>query len=537
MTHDQTLPRTDIQQNWMLRKPAVSGDNGLVSSHHLAASQIGAQILSRGGNAMDAAIATSFAITALEPWMSGIGGGGFLTYYQASDKSVRTIHFNMKSPKRLDPSDFVLDESRVGGDLFSWPSVVDDVNVDGWKAIGVPGHMAGIELAHRRFATKPWEELVRPSVEISRQGLPVSWHTTLRIATAAPALRKDPVASSLFLTNGLPPFGAAGQKMPYLKMDAMAETLETLATNGAGVFYDGALARSLSKDAEGAGSYLRADDLSEYQAEERDPLSFNYRDWKVHTVDGLSAGPSLKMALGKLPELGTEGPKPSAADVVAWARAISDTYKDRFVSLGDVDDSKDPACTTNLVACDSDGNIVVITQTLLSIFGAKVVAPDSGILMNNGMMWFDPRPDRPNSIAPSKRPLSNMSPTIVTNADGDAWFGAGASGGRRIFPCLLQIISMMIDFGFDLEEALHAPRLDVCGTDQAGVDPKFGQDTASAVSKILQTMSQERSVYPASFAIPSAIEMGATSPRNLSASAVGMCDPYSPLSGVAQGGA
>jgi gamma-glutamyltranspeptidase/glutathione hydrolase len=530
MTKIDSGSQVERQQIWNLRKPAKTSASGTVVSHHPAASEIGAKVLREGGNAMDAAIATSFAITVLEPWMSGIGGGGFMTVYSAKEKKVRTIHFGMKSPAGLNPADYVLDESGEGGDLFSWPKVKGDINVNGWKSIGVPGHLAGIDLAFKRFATKPWASLIGPSIALARRGLPIGWHATLRIASAMSQLRKDPTASEIYLPGGVPPVGVAGQKIPYVDLGPLATTFETIARDGVAAFYDGPLGQSIASDVQSAGGDLSFEDLQSYTAEERDPLSFAYGDATVNTVDGLSAGPTLKHAMALLPKMSGEKNGPTPQDVAGWGTALRDSYVERFDTLGDVDDSRDPACTTNLVTSDSEGNIVVLTQTLLSIFGAKVVAPSSGILMNNGMMWFDPRPGRPNSIAPGKRPLSNMAPTIVTNSQGQPWFGLGASGGRRIFPCLLQLMSYRIDFDFDIEETFHAPRIDVCGSNYVGVDPEFSSDFFDALGDILPVVAQEHAVLPAGFAIPSAIEV---SFKGDVIESTGAADPIAPLSFVA----
>lgn len=520
----------ELQQNWQIRKPVVSSDLGVVVSHHPAASAVGARVLREGGNAIDAAIATSFAITVLEPWMSGIGGGGYMTIYSASDKRVRTIHFGMRSPKSLDPADYVLDESGEGGDLFAWPKVKGDINVNGWKAIGTPGHLAGIDLAHKTFGTKPWDDLIAPSIDLAAKGLPVGWHTTLRITTAMSELKKDPTAESIYLKNGVPPAGLPGLPMPYTDLGALADTLRTIADEGIGTFYDGALARSIADDIAAAGGDLSLEDLRSYKAEEKVPLSFDYGNGVINTVGGQTAGPTLKDTMSSLTELSGDASGPVARDVAAWASALRDAYKKRFETLGDVDDSADPACTTNLVASDSEGNLVVITQTLLSIFGAKVVLPSSGILMNNAMMWFDPRPDRPNSIAPDKRPLSNMAPTIVTHKDGNPWFGLGASGGRRIYPCLMQLMSYRMDFGFNLEEMIHAPRIDVCGSDYVGVNPRFSSEVFQALAEVLPVLRQEQAVYPGGYAIPSAIELEMSGLETARIHSMGAADPYSPLS-------
>lgn len=525
MTNRIELPKTDLQQHWALEKPAASGRNGMVCSHHVAASQVGADVLRKGGNAIDAAIATSIAISVIEPWMSGIGGGSLLTYYSASDKSVRTVHFGMRSPKNLRVEDFVLKSSGEGGDLFAWPGVEGDINVNGWKAIGVPGHLAGLDHAHKRWATWKWQDLFAPSIAMAKKGLPVSWPTSLRIATAAAQLREDPVAASLYLRNGLPPVGTAGQPVQYLPLGHLPETLQTIADNGAGVFYDGVLARSIVGDIEAAGGYLSSEDLSSYKAEEQGALTFEYGGKHIHTVDGLTAGPSMKLAFERMASMSGAASGPNARDIANWAEAIRSSYETRFETLGDVDDSGDPACTTHLTVVDSEGNMVALTQTLLSIFGAKVILPQSGILMNNGIMWFDPRPGRPNSLAPDKRPLSNMAPTVMTNDDGTPFAALGASGGRRIFPSLLQIISMMTDFKMDISAALHAPRIDVSGTAVSTVDPAFGAEVFEAVNAVLPATVLERAVSPIHYALPSGISVEG-------GVATGSIEPSTPLGGA-----
>ncbi len=519
------LPPTELSQHWSLRKPAITSDNGLVASQHLAASQIGANVLHKGGNAIDAAIATSFAISVIEPWMSGIGGGGLMTYYDAATKKVSTIHFGMKSPAGLNPTDFEIDEGAESGDLFSWPAVKGDINVSGWKAIGVPGLLSGIDHAHRRWATMPWQDLVMPAVELARQGLPVSWSTTLRIAAYAAILREDPMSAQLFLPNGLPPSGVAGKPIPHLPLGLLSTTLETIARDGIEPFYNGTLGKSLVEDVRKGGGYLSMKDMQDYQAEECEPLSFAYRDKVIHTMGGVTAGPSMKMAMEQLPTL-SKSDHPQPNDVAEWAKALKASYTERFARLGDVDDTKDPACTTHITIVDGQGNMVALTQTLLSLFGAKVSSPSSGVVMNNGMMWFDPVEGRPNSIAPSKKPLSNMAPTIVTTKDDQPVLAIGASGGRRIFPCIMQLLSMVLDFDMDLDNAIHAPRIDVSGIDGASVDPRFNSQVLDTVGKVLPAQWMEHAVVPSNYACPSIVQFD-------NGKCTGVADPLQPLSGVA----
>lgn len=503
------------------QKSVVRGKQGAVVSQHIAASEVGARILKEGGNAVDAAIATSFAISILEPWMSGIGGGGYMVVYEAATKTVKTLHFGMKSPKALDVNEFTLEENAEGGDLFSWPKVKGDINVNGWKAIGVPGLLAGVAKAHEKWGTKKWAELLSPAITLAQEGVPVTWMTTLRVASHISELAADAGAGSVFAPSGVPPVATAGKAMGFLPNPALVTSLRAIAKDGADVMYDGALGESLAKDVQARGGWLSSEDLKDYEVFERDALSFVYRDKTVHTIDHMSAGPSLQMAMQSLPSMA--GNTPSAEHVANWAIALKDAYAYRFENMGDVDESADPSCTTHINVIDGEGNMVSLTQTLLSLFGAKVLAPESGILMNNGIMWFDPRDGRMNSLAPNKRPLSNMSPLVVTHKDAEPWGTFGGAGGRRIFPSLLQLLSYQIDFGFDLEAAFHAPRIDVSGIDNATVSPGFDGDVLAKVTEIIPAEWLEHSIFPASYATSNGIRWHG--PDGVSA----MSDPYHPL--------
>ena len=176
-------------QIWDLKKPVVRGKNGVVSSQHYLASKIGAEVLRAGGNAIDAAIATSFAVSVVEPWMSGLGGGGYMQLAFAEKNDYRTIHMGMRSPRYLNPNDYPLAEGdNTSGDLFAWPSVAGDRNIIGYSAIAVPGQVAGIALAHERHGTIPWKELLQPAIQLANEGLPITWHMSLRCLGAAKAV-------------------------------------------------------------------------------------------------------------------------------------------------------------------------------------------------------------------------------------------------------------------------------------------------------------------------------------------------------------
>lgn len=495
----------DRAQNWTLRKPSAESRGGAVASQNAIAAEIGAAVLRDGGNAIDAAIATSFAVSVVEPWMSGLGGGGYMLVYLAKEKRVRVIDFGMIAPKRLDPADYPLVEGDGAGDLFQWPAVLEDRNVYGYHSIAVPTQVAGIALAHERFATKSWADLIKPAADLAEGGLPVNWFTTLRIAGAAQDLRQFETSRQIYLDNELPPVASQGKPPPRRAMGALAGTLRRLAKAGARDFYEGAIADKLIADAEAGGSRMCAEDLAAYEAVERDPLEMEYQGATVFAASGLTAGPTMFDTLSQIDgKIQSGDGSPTAASFGHYAAALKSAYETRLATMGDADDSQDPACTTHLTAIDGDGNMVTLTQTLLSAFGSKVVFPETGILMNNGIMWFDTRPGGPNSLGAGKRPLCNMCPAIVTRDDGFN-LAIGASGGRRIMPAVMQNISLMLDCGLSLPDAIHHPRIDVSGGETANVNINLSPEVIEAVEDVLPVVPVEDAVFPSNFACPNGV--------------------------------
>ncbi|HET6520204.1 MAG TPA: gamma-glutamyltransferase [Geminicoccaceae bacterium] len=520
----------DRQQNWVLRKPAARGAGGVVASQHHLAAEVGAAVLRDGGNAVDAAIATAFAVSVLEPWMSGVGGGGMMLVHSAAERRVRAFAFGMVAPLGLDPADYPLGpaEEQAGG-LFPWPSVVENRNVYGPLSIAVPGHVAGLGLAHERFATRPWAELLAPAVALAEEGLPVSWHATLKIAASARDLRRFEPARDTYLPNGLPPVPNDDGTLPRRPLGRLAVTLGRLAEAGPRDFYEGEIARALVDDVRAIGGRLAAEDLARYRAFEADAPTVRHGGATVHTAPGLTAGPTLCHALGLIGDRVPAG-EPGADAYRAWAEGLFAAYERRLATMGDVDDSRAPACTTHLSAADADGNLVSLTQTLLSSFGSKVISPQTGVLLNNGIMWFDPRPGGPNAMAPGKRPLSNMCPVVATRGDGgEPWFALGASGGRRILPAVLQVASMLAACGLSAEEAMHRPRIDVSGTEALTADPRLPAEVLDALeARYPAAVRREHAVYPSLFACPSIAVHGPAD-----AGCLGLADPMNPVAGAA----
>ena len=490
-------------QNWIVRKPLVRSRNGVVASQSRVAAAVGAKILSAGGNAIDAAVATGFALAAVEPWNSGLGGVGFMLVYLARERKVHVVDFGPVSPHRLDPADFPL----TGGyttDLFTWPTVKDDRNVHGANSIAVPGHVDGLALALEKFGTMRFGDVIAPAVGLAELGIPVDWFLTLKVATTAKELARYPSTRDVWLPGGLPPVTPPGAALARLELKGLADTLRTLQRNGARDFYEGEVAQAIANDTAALGGILDAHDLANYRARVVAPLEIEYRGARIALAGGLTAGPSFARVLEALRDHEFARGGPDGRAFVAYARALRAAYTERLEHMGETDDGRNPGCTTHFNVVDRDGNMVAHTQTLLSVFGSRLVLPSTGILMNNGIMWFDPRPGSPNYLGPAKRPLTNMCPLIAWRGD-HGWFAIGASGGRKIMPAVMQISSFLIDHGMTLEDAFHQPRIDASGGESVGVDPRHQADVLRALGDEFPVNPTELVVYPTNFACPSAV--------------------------------
>ena len=236
-----------LTQNWEIRKPGVSSRSGIVASQNATAATVGAEILAAGGTAVDAAVATAFALAAVEPWNSGLGGIGFMVVQQAGAERAAVVDFGPISPSGLDPAAFPL-TGEMRTELFTWPQVVGDRNMHGPLSFMIPSAVRGYALALERFGRMPWRELVGPAISLARAGLPVDWFTTVKVASAAADLRRYEESRRVWLPDGLPPVCPPDAETVSLTLGRLAETLERLAEAGPDDFYQGALARSIAAD-------------------------------------------------------------------------------------------------------------------------------------------------------------------------------------------------------------------------------------------------------------------------------------------------
>lgn len=496
---------SNFSQTQSVCKRVVPTRAGIVASQHRKAAEAGAAILEAGGDAIDAAVATSFAVSVVEPWMSGPAGGGAMMIWREDEQRAYTLPFGMRSPKALDPRDYPLEGQGRSSEFFPWPIVEGDRNVQGATSIAVPGTVAGMELAHQRFGRLDWKELLTPAVGLARDGMLIDWYASLMIASAARDLSADADAAALFLEDGRWPTIAGWTALSQKRLDQsrLAATLERLANAGARDFYEGDIARAMVADVRAKGGCLSLEDLAAYRTELRETIATPYRGGIVHASKGMTAGPNLAECLTMMQDGFAPGTAPNGGSYAAMARALGESYEKRLTTMGDLDAPHAPSCTTHFSVVDRHGNMVAVTQTLLSIFGSKVISPSTGLLMNNGIMWFDPEPGKPNSLAADKACLMNVCPTLGEK-DGRR-FAIGASGGRKILPAVLNLTSFMMDFGMSIEEAFHQPRIDNSGGGTIVADEDLAPEILDDLKAVAPTVTAKRTTFPYAFACPAGV--------------------------------
>ncbi|MEC8752215.1 MAG: gamma-glutamyltransferase [Pseudomonadota bacterium] len=506
-------------ETWDVSKSAVTGKNGIVVAQEIEAANIGKQVLLEGGNAVDAAVATALALCVTEPWMSGLGGGGFMIVYLAKQNMVKVVDFGMISPLQLQVSDYPL-SGEAGGDLFGWPAVENDTNIHGARSIAVPGSVAGYSLAIDQFGRRSWSELLDPIIKLAERGHRKTWWTTLNVVAEAQVLKQYNDSAKVWLPNETVPSVPQDLNDDFLKLGKLASTFQLLSDNGAEYFYKGELAKDIVDDVRASGGRLSIEDFQNYAATIKDPLIAMYDGLSFNLEPNYSAGPTFADALSRLPDF--EYTKLEAEKHFAIAEALIEAYQHRLNTMGHAGDFGDRSCTTHINTLDADGNMVAMTTTLLSRFGSRFISPSTGILMNNGINWFDPRQGRPNSVAPAKKPLSNMCPLIAFK-NGQPFLSLGASGGRKILPSVFQIALYIKKFSMTLQSALAYPRTDVSTLDKIIYDPRFTDQTVKELGKLAPLKMWEPTAFPSAYAVPSGIHIA-------DGVASGAVHPFSPLS-------
>lgn len=494
----------NLSRSISVSKRCVRSRAGVVVAHNRLAAHVGAETLKAGGTAVDAALAVSFAIGVLEPWMSGIGGVGAMLV-RTPDGEITAIDAGARSPRGLDPAAFPLVEGR-DADLFGWPSVLEDRNVIGPKSICVPGLVAGLAEAHRRFGRLAWSDLVLPAADIAAEGPVVDHHTTLWIAQEMGRIQRDPAARAYFLPGGLPPAapGAVAGRVARLPWPKLAETLRVLAADGPDALYRGALGKALAGDVQALGGWLSTEDLAGFEVVAGPAASEPYRDHRLHFLPELNGGVTVALMMREAARAFTpSGNAPGVEAFEAYCGAMEAAWTHRFAHLGDGAERTLPSCTTHISVVDAAGTCVSLTQTLLSCFGSAVISPSTGILLNNGVNWFDPRPGRVNAIGPNKKALANYSPVLMTGAD-DV-ISIGGSGGRKILPAIFQALAFVADFGQEIDAAVAAPRLDTSAPPTVVADARLAPEIVEAIVATRPTVLAERIEHPNHFTILGAV--------------------------------
>jgi gamma-glutamyltranspeptidase / glutathione hydrolase len=503
----------------------VYARKGMVVAQEPLATDVGVAVLKSGGNAVDAAVAVGFALAVTFPYAGNLGGGGFMLVRMA-DGRTSFIDFREKAPRKAS-HDMYLDASG---------NATKD-SVLGWRAVGVPGTVRGFDLALKKYGTKPWGKLVQPAIRLASSGFPISYWQMRSFKANADGLSQFPESTRIFLKGG-----ALYDWNENFQQPELARTLERIARHGAKDFYEGETARILAREIEKNGGLISLDDLREYQAVERKPLEGDYKGYHIITSPPPSSGVGLLQMLGMLDGTGYEKSKAGSATAYHYLAEVMRRYfADRNAYLGDPDFVKNPIAamldstyirarrdsidpvnatpsdqirpglpagtagssdTTHYSIADEQGNIVAVTYTLNNGYGSKVTVPGLGFLLNDEMDDFTVKPGTPNlfglvqgetnSIAPGRRPLSSMVPTILLK-DGKPFLVLGAPGGSRIITAVLQVMVNVMDFGMNIQDAIDFPRVHhQWKPDQLDFEHGVSPDTVALLEKAGYLMEEAK---------------------------------------------
>ena len=480
----------------------VHSSLGIVSSQERLASEVGAFMLRKGGNAMDAAVATAFALSVTLPQAGNLGGGGFLVFWHAPERKAYALNFREMAP-HLAHRDLFLDadgEVSKNKEFFSLLST------------GVPGSVAGLLKAQERFGRLSRVEVMAPSIQLADEGFVIYPQLADSLKRAFPRLSKDPTARSLFYRQVELPDGGP-QWIPYqsgeqLRQPELAQSLKLISSKGTAGFYEGTTAHQIVALMKSQGGLIDYRDLTDFTAPWVEPVKGIFRDHTVISMPPPSSGGITLLQILRLIEpfdlesLGTN----SADSIHLLTESMNLAYRDRNQFLGDPDQIDIPVRrllshsyidslrnqlnlsshtsavdlagqaplssgvnTTHLSVADRDGSLVALTTTLNFAYGNGIAVPGAGFLLNNELADFTAKPGVPNAyglvqgeqnaVAPSRRPLSSMTPTIVLNQEGDSWLATGSPGGSRIITTVVQVLLNRIVHGLNLATSVATPRI------------------------------------------------------------------------------
>jgi len=481
-------------------KSELVASRGVVVANHPMASAAGVEMFTHGGNAFDAAAATLFALSVVEPMMVGIFGSGHMVIRIAEKRKIEAVDNYGVAPKAATEEMYTpVEERKLGQYLFE---TVDQKNMIGHLSVAIPGTMKAWEHILTEYGVLSLSEVMEPAIRYARNGFRATPYLVYCIENSKSDIALYPETAKVFL-----PEGSILKPGDLIVRTEYAESLEKIAKGGSDVLYSGELARAVIDDMDENGGLITLKDLAEYELIIRKPVKGNYRDrYEIYSAPpGSSGGTHIIQMLNILEQfditsLGFGSPE----YLHLLTEVLKIAFADRQEYMGDPERVRVPVegltskqyakelakqisfekagkyapgkpifyegeneNTTHISTMDSEGNIVSATQTINFLFGSKVTTPETGILLNNCMCLFDPRPGRANSVAAGKRMLSSMSPSIVLRGD-EPFMTIGTPGGTRIFPAVCQAIINVIDFGMTIQQAVEAPRIwtmDIPGTD------------------------------------------------------------------------
>jgi len=537
----------------------VLGPAGMVASQNRLASDVGAAVLADGGNAVDAAVAVGFSLAVTLPRAGNLGGGGFMLLYEASSGESVAIDYREKAPPGAERDMFLDADGNVDNERVRFSHL----------ASGVPGTVAGLYEAHRRYGRLPWKRLVEPAVRQARDGIVVSYDMAEMLKARRDSLCRNAVTCAYYYKAGGEPY-EPGERI--VQKD-LAKTLERIAKQGADGFYKGHTAALIAEEMKRGGGLVDEASLADYRPAFREPLRGEYRGHTIVTMPPPSSGGvhvlQMLNILEHFPvaELGAGG----ADNVHLLAEVERQAFADRSKYLGDPDffevpvawlASKDYAAeiaaridlaharksedvapgvapvhesedTTHFSIMDADGNVVANTYTLNFSFGSGIAVPGAGFLLNNEMDDFVAKAgvpnafgmlgDEANAVAAGKRPLSSMTPTIVFAGE-KPWFATGSPGGSRIITTVLQMIVNVIDHGMNFAEATAAPRMHhQWYPDVLQLEAGFSPDTIRLLRERGHVVEESRAAMGSlqSVGVSNGVYQGASDPRRPNAGSAG----------------
>ena len=488
------LTAGSLQPAAQTRNTQITAPNGMVASAHALASQAGLEMLKAGGNAVDAAVAAAFAIGVVEPNASGLGGEGMMVLYLAGTKTATAIDYRSAAPSAID-----------------YPS---GVPAEGPASVAVPGTVAGLTMALQKYGTMKLAQVVAPAIRLAEQGFVVSATLNGVIVDNFESIAKYDALASLVLPGGLPIEAGTTLKNPDL-----GASLRKIAAGGADVFYRGEIADAIVKEMAAKGGRITKADLASYKAIERTPIRGQYRGYDIVSAPPPVGGASLVEILQILDQIDLSKEAPlSPRYVHVVAEAMKRGFADFAATIGDPDFvdvpltkllSKDYAAaraaeiradaitpkvtagdfkkhespsTTSLSVVDAQGNMVALTQTISAFFGARVLVPGTGIILNNEMVNFGTR--GPNAIAPGKRMRTMIAPSILLK-DGRTFATLGTPGAARILSTMTLLVSNLVDFKMGIQEAIEAPRFYARDSEaDLQVESRMPAETIAALVKL-----------------------------------------------------